>query len=389
LISYIKRYKEGKMKKSAAFLIVLLCTAAAATGGTITVTHPNGGENIVLGSEVEITWTASETTGMFRIVLIRGSSPLGTIIRNLPPGTRSYAWTAGEYEGGTAPWGTNYRIRVREERGTSAADRSNNFFTLSETVDFKPRIRPLHKSVSLARDLQLRDLTVSGTGMIQAVVRSAINRYSGQLMLRMGSEDLTRTVDLPAGRDVEVELVRVEEPIMVGNPCDRPYSVHINPEGTILETNTSNNLLDKRLNFYYTNARITEVFQPGRGGFTARRGGLTTLRPENAHTITRNKVTMLFNVRVKNCGYSAIRSGRLCVWQKGYWAEGLYSSVYHENLIYRQEMSLDPEGDSFLFTVNEQFRIATSEIHCEYIWDEGGTHTQDAVFVFRIQFAGF
>ncbi|MCP4152125.1 MAG: hypothetical protein GY757_30570, partial [bacterium] len=97
----------------------------------ITVLSPNGGEDWYPGETTTITWdyyafTASEP---IRLVLMKGGTRVGTIAENLQISTRSYQWTVGDYDGGTAGPGDDYRIRI-ETMVSDYPDQSDSDFTI-------------------------------------------------------------------------------------------------------------------------------------------------------------------------------------------------------------------------------------------------------------------
>ncbi len=91
---------------------------------TLTLTAPVGGESWGLGAVQNITWTSTGITGNIRILLWKGGVKLGDIARNVPAADGSFAWTVGNYIGGTAALGSDYTVKIRTEDGQ--ADDSNN-----------------------------------------------------------------------------------------------------------------------------------------------------------------------------------------------------------------------------------------------------------------------
>ena len=91
------------------------------------ITSPNGGEEWILGSPVTLKWTAPAGTSLpVKLVLLgAGGAELGTIVNNL--NADNYQWTAGQYNGGTAPAGDDYRIRVYTASGPIYCNHSGIF----------------------------------------------------------------------------------------------------------------------------------------------------------------------------------------------------------------------------------------------------------------------
>jgi len=118
-----------------AVLIVLVFVPGGARADSVTVTSPNGGESWWVGATQNITWTyTGDWAGKSVRIQLLGGGAVNDIVSNTAPlaltgPTGSYPWHIGEYLGGTAGPGTNYRIRVRVV-GTSILDDSNNNFSI-------------------------------------------------------------------------------------------------------------------------------------------------------------------------------------------------------------------------------------------------------------------
>lgn len=103
------------------------------TNGIITVTSPNGGENLLQGSTHNITWTSAYYTGNVLIQLF--DVTLNSIIADLatvPVETLTYAWTV------TQPAGTTYKIVISGDPGGTPTDLSNATFSI--TIPLNPAI---------------------------------------------------------------------------------------------------------------------------------------------------------------------------------------------------------------------------------------------------------
>jgi len=90
----------------------------------ITVIYPNGGENLIAGVPINITWTYSNVTGNVAIALKTGT----TTVAIITAGTAcdgSYSWTIPT----SVAAGTNYKIAIGDGSGTE--DYSNNTFSIT------------------------------------------------------------------------------------------------------------------------------------------------------------------------------------------------------------------------------------------------------------------
>ena len=76
------------------------------------VRYPQGAETLPRGQIKPITWESNNLSGNIRLELFKDGSLLGVIADNLPIENKSYNWTVGQYAGGLALSGDNYRIRV-------------------------------------------------------------------------------------------------------------------------------------------------------------------------------------------------------------------------------------------------------------------------------------
>ncbi len=101
----------------------------AVGGGYVTVTSPNGGENLRRGDTVNITWDASNYLGDVKIVLRRNGQLVANIATGIDAGQETFAWEVGTTVDGVVDFGDQYKIKIREQ-GTSTWDESNAAFTI-------------------------------------------------------------------------------------------------------------------------------------------------------------------------------------------------------------------------------------------------------------------
>lgn len=97
---------------------------------SIAITSPNGDDVWNGGENRAITWTASGIPGDLKLTLWRGDSQMGVIASGLTPSSGSYLWTVGNYVGGSAPAGLDYRVKIEEEDGGVIYDFSDSPFTI-------------------------------------------------------------------------------------------------------------------------------------------------------------------------------------------------------------------------------------------------------------------
>lgn len=102
-------------------VIVFVVSGMLLMGQSITVTRPNGGENWVLGSTEEITWTTEDiSSGTFQITLWEADQNLGVVVTGLPHTQESFPWIVGKLiNAPDADPGSNYRIKIRHQENPS------------------------------------------------------------------------------------------------------------------------------------------------------------------------------------------------------------------------------------------------------------------------------
>jgi hypothetical protein len=119
------------------FVVLFLAVSAGAQEPSFCIADPNGGETFNIGGSEVITWWASdfseeERAKLAKLELWQNNRKIGTIKSDLPiqpRGIQSHVWRVGDYQGGTASAGSDYKIRVSTMDGT-VWDESNNPFTL-------------------------------------------------------------------------------------------------------------------------------------------------------------------------------------------------------------------------------------------------------------------
>lgn len=118
------------MKKLIGIVALFILAAGLPAAQTIVVTAPNGGETLTIGQTMHITWTASNVSQNVKLQLIRsGGALVGVIANNVAPAPGTFAWTIGQYIGGTAAAGS-YKVRVRT-MDNAVEDASNADFTIA------------------------------------------------------------------------------------------------------------------------------------------------------------------------------------------------------------------------------------------------------------------
>jgi hypothetical protein len=134
-----------------------------AFGATLTLVQPNGGEHAMLGQTYQVKWTAVDINENLRLILFKGGKKMGIIADNLAPGSSPFAWTAGQYDGGTVPADGDYRIKVRTI-SNSYSVMSEADFTLDALSTNIPRIQGKVPHAAISAALQSIQVTEPTTG---------------------------------------------------------------------------------------------------------------------------------------------------------------------------------------------------------------------------------
>ncbi len=88
----------------------------------------NGGESWNRNSS-GYPWNACGCQGTLKITLWQNGGLIGTIADGVNPAAGTYAWAVGAYNGGVAPLGTGYTIKI-EDNGSDLEDESNGVFSI-------------------------------------------------------------------------------------------------------------------------------------------------------------------------------------------------------------------------------------------------------------------
>jgi len=124
-----------KMNKRLMVLVAVafLLLGSYAYGGCLTVVSPNGGEVWPPGTSHNILWSSSCPPGTnVKIILRKGGARLGRIASGISASEGAYPWVVGQYLGGTAPEGHDYKIVIKTMDNT-AIDASDSDFSISST----------------------------------------------------------------------------------------------------------------------------------------------------------------------------------------------------------------------------------------------------------------
>jgi hypothetical protein len=236
-------------------LLMVFYVPVPAHAGCLTVNSPNGGESWVLGSTQNITWT--NTCGKtVKLILRKGGLKVGNIATSLPASQTAYSWHVGDYQGGTAGTGTNYKIVIKTMDG-SESDASNTYFSiilLEIVTDIKPQVvrwpvdlkmeNIFSDSCPYGPDLSGVDAFYAGNikvhlkNLSSREIRESRVRIAFYDLVKQKNEVVTRNVKaIPPGEEMIVEIVST--PLLIRKSSGiRGAAI---PLGLYTDTNMGNN----------------------------------------------------------------------------------------------------------------------------------------------------
>jgi hypothetical protein len=129
------------MKKCIFFSLIFLMVCGFVATQTLKLNSPNGGESWTIGTQKNITWTATNVSGSLRILLGKNNSLIGVIAKNLNPAVGLYTWTVGNYEGGKVLPGPGYQMRIQVQGGSIHDDIDGTFsIRMAQIPSGKPSV---------------------------------------------------------------------------------------------------------------------------------------------------------------------------------------------------------------------------------------------------------
>jgi hypothetical protein len=218
--------------------------APPAPVATLRLTVPNGGESWATGSPQVIRWEATNLAGNVRLILMQGAAVVGTIAQNIPAGNQVYNWTVGQYAGGSAPLGANYRIRAASMSttltSTSDTPFSIVFGALAGRLPEVQRVPLLQLSdlvVCLRRNSHIR---VPGSGTVTARIKNVGAGVSPPARVGFHFEgDGTKYRTVPALAPGQIHSVgRHEYYTLAGK---KTVTVAVDDDQKVAEANENNN----------------------------------------------------------------------------------------------------------------------------------------------------
>jgi hypothetical protein len=306
-----------------------------------------------------------------------------------------FNWTAGRFQGGAAPAGDGYTVRIRV-RGTSAEDESDRGFVLAAEAE---------------GDLELVAVENQGN-KVAARIKSTFPRFADTVMYEMRRPGGATPFRYPLSMLFEGpgEKVYTMETIIPSRPADADYccstyEMFLDTTNRIEETNEQNNHQTACL---YGNPAFA-IIDTIRWGTTGRvqRNQTLNVRPgsyevyslpgihESGQGNAPWRVPESLYIELRNCGYNRILNGELRVSQVGYLYPdekpgslgGGFLPSYRTVVLLRLPVDLSPLGiEANRRTDFMAFHPVPSEIIVEYIWEGEGIHSDRAVFRFNVNF---
>ena len=345
------------MKRTMTISALIVGLTAMLTAQSLRVTYPNGGESLTKGTKVTIKWRSIRTTSPFNIYLEQNGRRLGAIAMNVSHFKTRYTWTVGEYAGGTAEPGDNFKIIVAAARLKKVLDRSDRAFSIRKaaTVVALPGITTSH-------DFDIVDLRVNQQGKLVAVIKDLRGDFRGRLQFACTNPITRYPVDdihLRRNVDTAVELGDIPHPILVGRGvvCYDTFEVTVNSDRAVLEANHFNNKLEKRLPFrkdylhIFVTVQRTQREYEMQGERISPDRDISIRLDGNAQPHDRRTV----RVTVMNCGYNNFR-GLLYLRQAGQWGR---SNSQHNEMLGEFPLNL-PVGTGAASSVTHSTQLAAA-----------------------------
>lgn len=165
--------------------VCLKVFATGATGPSVTVTAPNGGERWKAGSTQTISWSYTENPGAgVKIELLKGGYVDSVITSGTPIGSEgagSYTWTMPESQ---AP-GNDYKVRITSTADSSYMDTSDSNFTISSINE---------KRVLFIHDGSDTSNKISNTSEYgYSIVREMLENEKGMIVEEQNPYPITQT----------------------------------------------------------------------------------------------------------------------------------------------------------------------------------------------------
>ncbi len=110
-----KRFQALRPRLALTGLLCFLFSAVvglAQTEPALTLVSPNGGEVVIGGQSIRITWTSRNVTGNVVIELLQNGSLAGVIAPSVPVASGEYSWIGGRLASGTQVSGTGFKVRL-------------------------------------------------------------------------------------------------------------------------------------------------------------------------------------------------------------------------------------------------------------------------------------
>jgi hypothetical protein len=212
---------------------------------SLRITSPNGGQSWDVGSTRTIRWEAANLTGNVKLELLQGALVLGTIAQNIPVAALQHNWKVGEYSGGMAPVGTDYRIGITST-SSSLIDASDAPFRIALGPLAGQLPGQIHVPLVLP-DLVIclrhhNDIHVPGSGTVPVRVKNVGKAASDPTRVRIHFEgDGTNHRDLPALAPGQVATVgRHEYWTLIAH---KTITVEVDDDKKVVESNENNNIM--------------------------------------------------------------------------------------------------------------------------------------------------
>lgn len=292
------------------FLVFLsILSLLPATTYALSVTSPNGGEQLVIRTYETITW---DTAGLPRdsrvnIYLLRNDEIVGLIITGWSGNLGSYEWPVGHYSGHVADAGDHYKIQIQQLDG-NLSDISDNSFSLRRST--------------AAGDLEVTGLS-GEEGKVRLHFRSTFPRLATVAQYELRTPEfpdrrvsrfpLSIFCEGPCEREFILENTLKKE-VSLGNMAFTYYQLSFDSDDYVNETSELNN----RFSAMLPGHKIFPVFERlFFAGHEVQRGGRVAIDSWRGATGLDSSIYAPIHLYMRNDGYANSEEGKISVYQIG------------------------------------------------------------------------
>jgi len=381
------------MKRFFLMLFILTTCLGSLLGQGITVTQPTAGEVYPsgTGSSITIAWTSTGIKETLRIALRKADGSGGYLLAAKHPYNKTpFDFTIPP----EAPPGKYFiRIKSKNVKGKSG------IFNLHTP---KPR-NSTKKSV---QDLEITGLDLDLDNFrLKARIKSNIDNFSGKVKFKITSNALGKKnkesiqdLDVLQGRTQTINLMNVT-PNIFKNKCGISFTVTVDPDNNIKDPDRSNNVKKEKFFKFKNQNGVVRRFRFLKREKKAISGQEILIEPQDCETFNNEAILTRIEIKLANCGGTALSKGKLHVRQYTEFECGNRNPIPIElsELIHSQQGIALASGETLLvkpiITLRRAYknncRLTKNEIRVYFETGNENSMNTDNRLTFRIRFSGF